>query len=355
MRTALLSTFLTLLMVTAVPAQTFVYVSKAPEQEIQSYRLDGATGELAPVETVKVPGTPGPLTVNPKKNFFFASIRSTATLESYALDQATGKITLLNSAALGQGENGTFVAVDRTGRWLISASYAAGKTVVHRIGDDGKLVSPAVQTVATTKTAHSVIFDRENRFVFVPHVTPNAVYQFSLDVEKGQLKEVARAPGGAEKAGPRHMKFHPTLDMAYTSDESGSSITAYRWSPEQGLTPVQNLSTLPAGFSGNNTTAEIKVHPNGKFVWVSNRGHESLAGFAIDAQGKLTAMGHTPTEKTCRSFEIDPSGKFLFAAGEGSGKLATYRINAENGQLTPLKVYDLGSKSLTWVFAVPLP
>src|SRR6202008_3834598 len=137
-----------------------------------------------------------------------------------------------------------------------------------------------------------------------------------------KLTPAGMAPGGAQGAGPRHLAFHPTKDLAFTSDESGSSITAYRYERGKGLTPLQTLSTLPADFKGQNSTAEVKVHPSGKFVWVSNRGHDSLAGFAIDARaGTLTALGQTPTEKTPRSFDVSPDGRFVLAAGEDSGKL----------------------------------
>jgi 6-phosphogluconolactonase len=115
---------------------------------------------------------------------------------------------------------------------------------------------------------------------------------------------------------------------------------------------VQTLSTLPADFKRANTTAEVKVHPSGKFVWVSNRGHDSLAGFGIGA-GKLSALGQTPTEKTPRSFDVEPDGRYLFGAGEGSGQLAVYRVDGETGQLTRAHTYPVG-KSLTWVMAVKL-
>jgi 6-phosphogluconolactonase len=227
----------------------------------------------------------------------------------------------------------------------------AGKVVVHRLGDDGRIQMPAVDTVTTVTTAHSFSTGRDNRFVFVPHVAPNAVYQFRFDPETGKLGDAGKAPGGAEKAGPRHIAFHPTLSLAFTSNETGSSITAYRYETETGLTPVQTLSTLPADFTATNTTADVKVHPNGKFVWVSNRGHDSLAGFAIGDAGKLTALGQTPTEQTPRSFEIEPEGRYLFGAGEGSGRLAVFKVDGETGKLTRLQTLDVG-KSLTWVVAV---
>ena len=335
-----------------VHAATFVYVSMAPEQKIQIYRLDSKSGSLTTVDTFAVEGSPGSLGTDPKRQFLFASLRTTNSLASFRIDPATGKLTPISVAALPKGENAAFVTTDRTGRWLLSASYNGGTAVVHRVKDDGTIEVPAVQTVSTAKTAHSVAIDRTNKLVLVPHVSPNAVFQFRLDEATGKLTDAGKAPGGTDKAGPRHLAFHPTHNFAYTSDEQGSSVTGYRLDPATGLTSFQTLSTLPADFQGQNSTAEVKVHPSGKFVWVSNRGHDSLAGFAIDsATGKLTPLGQTATEKTPRSFDIDPSGRYVFGAGEGSGKLAVFRVDTSSGRLDRVQTYDVG-KSLTWVLAV---
>jgi len=334
-------------------ADTFIYVSMAPEGKIQLYRLDPNDGKLTAVEATAVDGAPGSLAVDPMKRYLFASLRSTSALASFRIDQSSGRLTRLGAAGLPKGENAAFVGTDRTGRWLLSASYAAGKVVVHGINNDGTIQTPAVQTAATEQTAHCAVTDRENRFVLVPHVMPNTVFQFHLDAATGRLTETGQARGGADRAGPLHLAFHPKLNIAFTSNETGNSVTAYRFDPAAGLTAVQTLSTLPAGFTGENTTADVKVHPSGRFVWVSNRGHDSLAGFAVDDVGKLTALGQTPTEKTPRSFEVDPDGRFLLAAGEGSGKLAVYGIDSETGRLRPLHTYDVG-RSLTWVLSVKL-
>lgn len=349
----LLTMVLSLGAVMSLRADTYVYVSCAPEQKIQVFRLDSRDGTLTPVDATAVAGAPGALGIAPHKKFLFASLRTSNTLASFRIDPATGKLAPLSTAALPKGENAAFVGTDRTGRWLLSASYAAGRVVVHGLNEDGTIRIPAIQTVTTTKTAHAVAFDPENRFAFVPHVAPNAVFQFRFDASTGKLADAGKAAGGKAMAGPRHLAFHPTLPLAFTSDEQGSSITAYRFEPAAGLKPVQTVSTLPADFKGSNTTAEVKVHPSGKFVWVSNRGHDSLAGFAVDGAGKLSALGQTPTEKTPRSFEIEPDGHFVLGAGEGSGKLAVYRVDLGSGKLTRLHTYDVG-KSLTWVTAVKL-
>jgi 6-phosphogluconolactonase len=350
-----------------VNADTFVYVSMASEQKIQVYRMNADDGKLTPVETFAVDGAPGALAVYPAGRakaggliggleqlplHLFASLRSNNSLASYAIDRNTGKLKHVSSVSLPKGENAAFVGTDRTGRWLISASYSGGKVVVHEI-DKGKIKSPPVQTVTTAVTAHAFATDPDNFWVFVPHVTPNAIFQFRLDANTGMLTDFGKAAGGAPKAGPRHLAWHPTRKMAFSSDETGNSITAYHFNSKEGLKPHQTLSTLPTDFKGKNTTAEVKVHPSGKFAWVSNRGHDSLAGFKIDDKGDLTAIGQTPTEKTPRSFEIDPDGRYVFGAGEGSGKLAVFRVDTDKGSLTRIHTYEVG-KSLTWVMAVKM-
>lgn len=331
-------------------ADTLVYVSMAPEQKIGIHRLDEATGKLTPVAEIPVKGTPGALAFAADHRYLFASLRSNAALGSYRVDAKTGKFSPIDEVSLGKNANAAFVGLDQTGRWLLSASYMAGKVVCHGV-KDGAIAADPVQVETTKVTAHAAVFSPDNGWLFVPHVTPNAVFQFRFDGKTGKFAAAGQAPGGKPKAGPRHLAFHPKLPLAFTSDESGSSITAYAYDQAKGLRPVETLSTLPKDFKGNNTTAEVKVHPSGKFVWVSNRGHDSLAGFAIDPKtGKLTALGQTPTEKTPRSFDIEPQGRYVFGAGEGSGKLVVYRVEA-NGTLTRLHTYPLG-RSLTWVRSV---
>ena len=342
-----------LAMLSTSHAATYVYVSMAPEQKILVYRLE-ETGTLTVVDSLLVDGSPGSLTTDPQRRHLFASLRTNSTLASFRIDPATGKLTPINTVALPKGENAAFVATDRTGRWLLSASYIGGMVVVHRLRDDTTIEAPSVQSVPTAKSAHSVVIDRDNKLVFVPHVTSNAIHQFKLDVATGNLIPFGTVAGGTAKAGPRHLAIHPQLAFAYSSDEQGSSVTGYRLDSTQGLTAMETLSTLPADFKAQNSTAEVKVHPSGKFVWVSNRGHDSLAGFAIDsATGRLTPLGQTPTEKTPRSFEIDPSGRFMFGAGEGSGKLAVFRVDTATGRLDRIQTYEVG-KSLTWVMAVEM-
>ena len=360
--------FLAAIATTSARADTFLYVSQAPEQAIRIYRMNDADGSLADVETVAVDGTPGASSVDQTGKFLFVSLRSTSKIGSFRIDGGTGKLTLVNTTQLVGGANAAYVRTDRTGKFLFSASYAGGRVVVHALDSEGRIGAEPLEVIETAKTAHCVAVDAANQIVYVPHVAPNVVYQFRFNAATGQLAPLedtvggsvnGQVPGGRNSpdgklAGPRHLAFHPTGKAAFTSDESGSSVSMYGVFQGRGLIWLSTFSTLPADYRGKNTTAEVKAHPSGKFLWVSNRGHDSLAGFEyLGRKEGLKPLGQTPTEPTPRSFDIDPSGRFLFAAGEGSGKLQAYAIDETTGRLTPTKKYDVG-KSLTWVTASKL-
>ena len=336
-------------------AETFVYVSVAADKRIAIYHLDALTGKLTHKADCNVTdGEPGALTVDPDKGFVLAAIRSTGKLASFRLDAATGKLTHVNTVTVGPDP--AHISTDRTGRFLLTAYYVDAKVTVHTIGKDGTLSEKPIQSIPTADKAHAIVPDPSNRFVFVPHTGPNAIFQFTFDAKQGKLSANTPAKLTTPKnTGPRHLVFHPSKPIAYVDNEQGSGITAYALDEKTGtLKALQTLSTLPADFKGTNACSEIKLHPSGRFAYVSNRGHDSIAGFALDEEGKLSAMGQTPTEKTPRSFDIDPAGKFLYAAGESSGKLAGYRINAKSGALTRFATYEVG-KMPWWVMSVEMP
>jgi 6-phosphogluconolactonase len=193
--------------------------------------------------------------------------------------------------------------------------------------------------------------DRKNRFAFVPHTRPNAIFQFYFDDSTGKLS-ANDAPKLLRKAdsGPRHLWFHPDNRFAYGSDEQGSSLTVYQFDQETGqLKTIQTLSSLPAhGFEGRNSTSDIEVHPSGQFVYIANRGHDTIASYAIDpASGRLSLLDHTPTESVTRSFNISPDGRYLIAAGQKSGKLAVFQVG-DRGSLTRIDTVSAG-KNPWWV------
>ena len=196
-----------------------------------------------------------------------------------------------------------------------------------------------------------MLADPSNRFVFVPHTRPNLIFQFTFDEKAGSLTPSSLPKvSTAENTGPRHLGFHPERPFVYFDNEQGSSVTAFKLDESDGtLTAFQTLSTLPRDFKGRNTCADLELTPCGRFLYAANRGHDSIAGFSVDADtGKLTSIGQTATEKTPRSFNIDPGGRYLYAAGQASDRLASYRIDKKSGRLEPLTIYSVGKRP-SWV------
>jgi 6-phosphogluconolactonase len=335
------------------PAQggVLVFVSAATDQQIITYKLDEQSGALKVLTQTKLDGEPGALAISPNRKLLLAAMRSTGQLKSLRIEGTTGKLELLSTVEAG--DDPAQISVDSTGRYLLTAYYVAAKVSVHEIADDGKLSTKSRLEIPTAEKAHAIVPSPHQDFVFVPHTGPNAIFQFLWDSKAGKL--TANKPERLEtgdKTGPRHMVWHPRHDVAYVDNEQGSSVTAYKLDKTSGvLRPAHTASTLPRVFSGNNSCAEIKIHPTGKFLYVSNRGHDSLAMFAVSDDGlALTSLGQQQTERTPRSFDINPRGTHLIAAGEGSGKLAVYAIDAKIGSLSTKHTYDVAPR-LWWVLA----
>lgn len=337
----------------SIEAAPFVYISIAGENRIAVYDMDAESGALQHARDVPVSGSPGSLAVDPERQFLYAALRRNGGLAAFRIDAETGKLTLINKVPADA--NPAYVATDRTGRFLFSAYYGAGKAAVHRIAKSGALAERPLQTVATAPRAHAILTDASNQYAFVPHTGPNAIYQFLFDEKTGRLRPNAVPKVTTpENTGPRHLWFHPKQpQFAYASNEQGSSVTAYRLDRSTGrLSAFQTLSTLPDDFEGNNTCSHVELTPSGRYVYVANRGHDSLAGFAVNREtGKLTSLGQTPTEKTPRSFNVTPSGRFVYAAGQASGKVAAYRLDAETGRLKRFDTYEVGPRPW-WVLTV---
>jgi 6-phosphogluconolactonase len=327
----------------------YLYLSLAGEDKVLIFDQNATSGELTNRREVATPGGPGPLATDPEERLLYVGLRGSSTIAAYQRNREDGGLASLNSAALDADP--CYLATDRHGRFLFAAYYGAGKVTVHALGEDGS-IGELVCSVATAGHAHCIQADRSNRFVFVPHTCPaNMIFQFRYDENTGMLtaNEPAQVTAGAGE-GPRHFVFHPTKDWVYVSNEDNSSAGAYTFDPEQGtLSAFQILSTLPDSFTGSNTCAQIHMDPSGRFLYISNRGHDSIACFAVDEEtGRLTAIGQAPSEATPRVFGLDPAGNHLYAAGQASGRLAAYRIDSASGSLEPIAVYDVGERPM-WV------
>lgn len=325
-----------------------LYVSVGGENRLARLALVPETGRIKSEGGLALPGAPGAQTVSRDGRTLYVALRSTKSVAALAIDGKTGELTLLGETPVDG--NPTYLAIDRTGRYLLVAYYSDGKAAVFPIREDRTVGPKATCVVTTKKNPHSILIDAKNEVVYVPNTGADVIKQYQFDAESGTLTphdtpEVATAPGD----GPRHLWFHPRLPVMYYVNEKSSSVTAYRRDETGSLSKLQNISTLPDDFDGRNTCADVELSPDGGFLYASNRGHDSIAGFRIDPQtGRLTSIGRFPTEATPRSFNISPDGRFLVAAGQGSGKLASYRRDRKTGKLTRLDTYEVG-RGPSWV------
>ena len=328
------------------------YITVSSEDRILHYRMDPDTGNLVFESSIDAIGAPGPLAVDPQQRYLYLSRRGAREISTYSLDSSTGSLSFVGAVSVEA--DACYLSMDRTGRFLLSASYGGGLATVHAVAEDGMPGDSPIQTVKTLPKAHCILTDPSNRLVLLPHVgESNTIIGFRFDENTGTLREVSRTSHEPD-VGPRHLVFHPSLERVYVSNEQGSSVSALAYDTSSGvLRHVQTLSTLPEGFRGENTCAQIHMHPSGRFLYVSNRGHDSIACFAVDQVGHLTATGNQPTEPVPRAFGIDPTGSFLYAGGQASGKLASYRIDVQTGRLHPLKAYVVGEQSM-WVLILAL-
>jgi 6-phosphogluconolactonase len=322
---------------------------------IYRFEMDPATGQLTSGKLVAESASPSFLAVDPNLHFLYAvnevtdfKGKKSGAVSAYALDTKTGDLTFLNQQPTG-GDGPCHLVVDGVSKHVLVANYGGGSTCVLPIKPDGSLgEATAFQQHAGSSVnkerqegphAHCVTLDTANRFAIVADLGLDQVLVYRFDTTKGTL--VPNFPPAASLApgsGPRHFAFHPDGHKAYVINELDSTLTAFEYDDKRGiLKKVQTLSTLPKGFSGDNSTAEVQVHPSGKFVYGSNRGHNSIVIYAVDPQtGTLSLVGHqTKGIKTPRNFSIDPTGAFLIVANQDADNLVVFRIDTKTGELTP--------------------
>ena len=336
-------------------AALLVTISAGKDKALYLYELNPKTGGLIQQTKYDLAGSPGAQCISPDGNHLYVSVRSANSVAAYRIDHA--KKTLRPLGLTDIGANAAYVSVDRTGRTLLWASYSDGVVGSHAIAKNGTIQKGALSQIETARCAHSILPDASNKFAFVPHTGPNAVYQFKFDADSGKLaKNNPLTSSPATGLEPRHLAFHPKLPIVYCDDEKGDSVTAYTFNRTTGLLKATHTtSTLPNGFDGNkNTCADIEITKDGKFVYVSNRGHNSIAGFAVDAKtGKLKSIGQFPTGEIPRSFNLGPNNKWMVAAGQKSNDLYIYERHSRTGKLTKLHQQPTG-QGPSWVQFVPI-
>jgi 6-phosphogluconolactonase len=322
---------------------------------IYAYRFDAKTGKAEELGLAAETANPSFLTLDPSRSFLYAVNeisnfhgQHTGAISSFRIDPKTGKLTLLNQAS-SAGAGPCFIALDRTGKHLLAANYEAGSVAVFPILPDGRL---GAATSSIQHSGHGADPERQegphphwiglsanNKFAVTTDLGLDRLFVYRFDPSTGSLGETgATSFSLSPRSGPRHFTFDSTGKFGYLINEMGSTITVFSFDQESGaLHEAQTISTLPKDFEGKNDTAEIAIHPNGKFLYGSNRGHDSIAVFAVDQKsGNLTNIERVPSGGVKpRTFEIDPSGSYLFVANQTSNNVVIFRIDRNTGHLTP--------------------
>lgn len=327
------------------------YTGKGSEG-IYVSELDTKTGQLSEPRLAAKVTSPSFLAVHPSQKYLYAVSEVGTTdgkkgggVTAFAINRSTGDLTKLNAQLSGGGAP-CYIAVDRSGKCVMVANYSGGSVTSLPINEDGSVGSPVSliqhQGSRVNKQrqeaahAHSINVDAGNKYAFAADLGMDEIRVYQLDAEKASLKPhiSVKTPVGG---GPRHFAFHPNGKFAYCNNELTSSVNAFAYNAEHGdLKLLGTTTTLPASSNqvNNNSTAEVRVHPSGKFLYVSNRGHDSIALFQIQVDGTLVPAGHVSTQgKTPRNFGLNDD--FLLAANQDSNSIVAYRIDPKTGGLTP--------------------
>lgn len=299
---------------------------------IHIYRMDRATLALTPVGEATTGAAPSFLAFDPQRRWLVAVNENDDAVESFAIAPATGLLTRVDGAS-SQGGGPAHVAVDATGAWVLVANYGGGTAAVLPIAADGALGAPAA-TVSPGANAHQVILDSGNAVAYVPSLGSDRVAVYGFNATTGAL--AARTPAAAPTgSGPRHLALAPDGTHAWVMNEHTSTVTTYAVGNSGALAAGASVSSLPAGFGGANTGAEIAVHPSGRWVYASNRGHDSIAVFDVGAGGALTLAANTPTGgATPRHFSLVPGGEALLVANQNGGSIHAFHVDGDTGRLT---------------------
>lgn len=330
------------------------YTGKTGSKGIYAFDFDSSVGVLTPKGLAAETTSPSWVAIHPNGKFAYAANENSkeSAVTAFSIDSKTGKLTQLNQLP-ALGEDPCYLSFDKTGKYLFAANYTSGNVVVFPILPDGKLGEHTANvkdagTLGPNKArqeaphAHWIQVSPDNRFVFVSDLGLDAILSYRFDATKGTLTP-NDPPAGKLKpgSGPRHVAFSPNGKFVYVISELSNTVTAFSYDASKGtLSEFQILSTLPDGFVGRNDDAEISVHPNGKWLFASNRGHDTIAVFAISAaDGSLKHVGEFPTGgKEPRHFSIDPTGNFLLAENQNTDSIAVFRIDAATGALSQVSL-----------------
>ena len=340
---------------------TFVYVSNAKSKEIYVLAMNRESGELTLLDKVSVPGTDKPspssmpMAVTPDHRFLYAALRSdNFPASSFAIDRTSGRLTHLATTPLA--DSMAYLSTDRTGRYLLAASYPGNKLTINPIDTNGHIVEKTTQIVPDRPKSHCTLVDAANKYCYATSLGADMIMEWKFDPATGILSpdtpaEIRTKAG----AGPRHMALHPSGQFLYLITETTATIGTYAVDKDKGtLSELQFVDTGDYNGKDSAAASDIHVTPDGKFVYGAVRTTSTLHGFKTAADtGTLTPVGKWPTEKTPRGFNIDPRGRFLLSVGLDSNAMTVYRIDPQSGALTDLTQYPMGQQP-NWIEIVDL-
>ena len=335
-------------------AESVVYVSLKSDDKVAIYSEDESSGQLSLIDTTHVPGGPASIAVTADQKHLYVARRNAKKISCYALDPETGALRFQNE--IEAAGNPVYLSLDQTESCLFSVYFADSKFTVYNIEKNGSLNGIPVYEEETPKNPHAIQIDTNNTFLYITCMGGDCILQYQLEPLTGKPTALSpprlMTPNGT---GPRHFSFDPCSKDLFVVNEVASSVTHYRTLPSGNLCEQETLSTLPAGYFEKNKCADVHITPDGRFLYATNRGAETIAAFRIsnDPERTLSLIGFFKTEATPREMGIDAEGKFLFAAGETSGRLQSYKINPTTGELSPLQNLVVGNGP-AWIETVKL-
>ena len=332
------------------------YTEGARRDGIYLVHMDPRSGELTQVGSVDAGANPSYLAIHPNGHVLYAvnevekyNGRATGAVSAFAIARDTGALTRLGEQP-SEGGAPCFVSVDRKGRVVLVANYVGGSVALLPIQSDGAL-APATSVIQhkgsgpiadrqSAPHAHCIVADPTNRFALAADLGADRVFVYRLDLDGKSLRQIEGGDAVMRAgAGPRHIAFHPTLPLVFVADELDSTVAALRFDAERGmLSPIYTSSTLPPGWTGTNYPADIHIAPSGRTLYVSNRGHNSIAVFSVAATGALALNQAVSTDGDWpRNFSLDPTGRWLLVANQKSNSIVVFGRDEESGKLTPTR------------------
>lgn len=337
--------------VRAADANPFVYIG-GYSNTVTCFEFNPENGELKQLSTSDCGKNPTYLAIHPSRKFVYAANEiDPGKITSYSIDPKDGKLTLINEVSAGGG-GPCHIVIHPDGKWVFTANYGSGHIGIAPVNADGSLGTP-LTPILGGKNAHQAAIDPSGKFVFVPFLGSNHINQYLFDEATGKLtpNDPPFCDSSAEKAGPRHIAFHPSGKFAYVINEHNSTIDRFDYDKTKGLlSNPKAIPTLPEGTDlKNKSTAHIVVSPDGKFVYGSNRGHDSLAIYSIDpANGNLTLVAHETGAgeiKTPRDFSLDLTGKFAIVANQAKDYVLVLKRDEAKGTFEKLAQYKVAPGS----------